>query len=97
MGSILITIGVMFFTCRNASGCVCKFDIDSDVKKYVLLSILLIMGIFIMGVTGKIQSELKKDGCDVNLTFLTTSLWLLGSFQVAIPLLFVIGIFVKKR
>ena len=97
LGSILITVGVMFFTCTNASGCVCKFDIDSTVKQYVLLSILLVMGIFIMVITGKIQNELKKDGCDVNLGFLTTSLWFLGSFQVAIPLLFVIGIFVKKR
>ena len=55
------------------------------------------MGIFIMVITGKIQNELKKDGCDVDLGFLTTSLWFLGSFQVVIPLLFVIGIFVKKR
>jgi len=97
IGSILITIGVMFFTCTNSSGCVCKFNIDSSTKQYVLLSLLLIMGIFIMVITGKIQNELKKDGCDVDLGFLTTSLWILGSFQVAIPLLYVIGIFVKKR
>lgn len=97
VGSILITVGVMFFTCTNASGCICKFDIDSAVKQYVLLSILLVMGIFIMVITGKIENELKKDGCNVDLGFLTTSLWLLGSFQVAIPVLFVIGIFVKKQ
>lgn len=97
LGSILIMIGVTFFTCTNAYGCVRKFDIDATVKKYVLLSILLVMGIFIMVITGKIRNELKKDGCDVNIGFLTTSLWFLGSFQVAIPLLFIIGIFVKKR
>ena len=44
-----------------------------------------------------IQNELKKDGCEVDLGYLTTSLWFLGAFQVAIPLLFVIGIFVKKK
>jgi len=97
LGSILITIGVMFFTCTNASGCVCKFDIDSTIKQYVLLSILLVMGIFIMVITGKIQNELKNYRFDANLGFLTTSLWLLGSFQIAIPLLFVIGIFIKKQ
>lgn len=54
------------------------------------------MGIFIMIITSKIQNELKKDGCDVDIRFLTTSLWVLGSFQVVI-LLFVVGIFVKER
>jgi len=97
LGSMLISVGVMFFTCTNSSGCVCKFDIDSTVKQYVLLSVLLVMGISIMVITDKIQNELKNNGCNVNIGFLTTSLWLLGSFQVAIPLLFVIAIFVNKR
>lgn len=97
VGSILITIGVMFFTCTKSSGCVCKFNLDSTTKQYVLLSVLLLMGIFIMVITSKIQYELKKDGCNVDLGFLTTSLWFLASFQVAIPLLYLIGIFVKKR
>lgn len=97
IGSILITIGAMFFTCTNSSGCVCNFDIDSDVKQYVLLSTLMMMGIFIMVITSKIQNELKNDGCNVDLGFLTTSLWLLGSFQVAIPVSFVIGIVVNKQ
>lgn len=96
MGSILITVGLMFFTCKDASGCICKFDINSNVKKYVLLSIMLAMGIFIMVITGKIQNELKKEECNFDLGLLPTSLWILGAFEAAIPLLFVIGIFVNK-
>jgi len=97
VGSVLLTIGIMYFVCTKKEGCKCDFDIDAGWKIYLTLFILVVMGGFLVYLVAGIQREIKSGGCDIDLGSLLEVLWGISIAQIVLPLIYTgIVLYTKK-
>lgn len=88
VGSVLLTIAIMYFVCTKREGCKCDFNIDAGWKIYLTLFILVAMGGFLVYLVTGIQREIKTDGCDIDLGSLPGVLWVISIAQIVLPLIY---------
>jgi len=96
IGSVLITISIMYMTCVKNQGCKCDFDIDAGWKIYLTLFILVVMGIILVSLASGIRSEIKSGQCKDNLGSLPSILMGIGITLIVLPVIY-IGILIYTK
>ena len=96
LGSTLIATSIGFILCINDSTCNCSFSEITSAKTNMIIIFSIICGIILLILTVGIQSDLKKESCNVDLGVLP---WFLGGIaviQLLVSVLFIISIVFKK-
>lgn len=88
IGSVLLTISIMYMICTQKKGCKCDFDIDAGWKIYLTLFILEVLGVFLVFLASGINSEIKTGGCNVDLGYLPSVLMGIAITQIVIPVIY---------
>lgn len=88
IGSVLLTISIMYIVCTTKKGCKCDFDIDAGWKIYLTLFILVTMGGLLVFLASGIRSEIKSAGCNVDLGSLPSVLMGIAITQIVLPVIY---------
>jgi len=97
LGTVFFTISIGYIICIKKSGCFCDFGQRSDWKIYSMLITLMGMGGGMLVLAQGIKSDLKSNGCNIDIGKTPDILTWLSIVQIALPAMYIVYIFYKKR
>ena len=86
IGTVMVVISIMFFICTSATGCNCNYNANDGAPFYIILFLLMAMGGFLLYLSISINSELKSDGCDIDIGVFPTILMVISILQIILPI-----------
>lgn len=92
VGATFVTLSLGYSMCIYKAGNTCQFGQRSDWKIYTMLVVLMGMGVSLVVLANGIKSDLKSQGCDIDLGDIPDLLMGLAIVQIVLPVLYIVYI-----